>query len=1216
MNHINSNYIQRKNKAESLFLQHGKYLIFILTLLSMSFILTLIPGFIFMSDINAQEYTRGVGIYPGEVREDFSPVMNIDDSTYRNLALRRAAWHSSSMNYNLTAQLVTDGIIDTILPGRVLTSSSQHGRLKKNENEWILDRHPFTIVKLDGPGCWIQVETADYTNVIWVDSMNVSGTLWIDDREPEGWDCRVSGSEDGISWKELGYLNDSGFPGDTLPLPLQRWNPPNLRLISFPFGLETTCSYRFYRIELNAPNVTSWAIGEFELFKNGKRTEIGGPYHFTSAWMSGGNEQEWVYVDLGASCLFDSIVLHWIRRAATGTVQVSDDAVSWKNVMALPAGHGLKDNLTPDQPANGRYVRVLMERPVSAEGYILSEMEVYGTGGPVPLPCFPPSVDDEGRMDMAGGGWRIQRESLVDGSGNILSQYGFDDSNWLAATVPATVLVSYLNAGAIPDPNFGDNQLMISESFFYSDFWYRTEFIVPESYNGRYVYINFDGINWKAEVFLNGRRLGRIEGAFKRGRFDVTDIIIPGKKNALAVLIEKNATPGFVKEQTIVSPDKNGGELGADNPTFHASVGWDWIPTIRGRNTGIWNDVYLTSSGHVTIENAFVSTDLPLPDTTMAEISIEVSLCNNNKESVTGILHGTFGDISFEQAVVLKALETRKVKLDPSAHKSLQLQNPKLWWPKGYGMPNLYRVELEFITGDNQVSDTKSFLAGVRELTYSEEGDILKIWINGRRFIGRGGNWGFSESMLRYRAREYDIAVGYHSDMNFTMIRNWVGQTGDDEFFEACDRHGIMVWQDFWLANPFDGPDPDDNEMFMDNVKDFVMRIRNHPSIALYCGRNEGNPPEVLDKEIRKILPDIHPGVHYISNSAWGVVSGGGPYRAMPLKFYFEKRATEKLHSEMGMPNIVNYESLQKMMPESAMWPQGHMWGLHDFCLEGAQGGSSFISMMEESFGAVDNVKDWLTMAQWINYQGYRAMFEAQGKNRMGLLLWMSHPAWPSMVWQTYDYFFEPTAAYFGCKKASEPLHIQWNPVTDSIEVINYSVQNDSGLTAGIQLLNMDGTVKWEKIISLDCPEDSRVTCFGIEYPQGLSSVYFLRLKLLQGIETVSENFYWRGLEQGNYKTLRKLPKVTLETETKTELVGSRWHLTTMLTNKTENPALMVRLKVVREKSRDLILPVLYSDNYISLMPGEQQTVTMELNHADTHGENPSVIIEGLNISR
>jgi hypothetical protein len=1193
--------------------QSISYLSLLLNSLIVSIIISVFTS---MSTLQAQDYTRGVGIYPGDVREDFSPIIRIDKTTYRNLALLRPAYHSSSYDYNLTAQLITDGIIDSTLPGWIATSTSQHGVLKKNERQWILDRHGMTRVTLDSSKGWIQVEICGNPKVPEVDSINVLGSLLVNDGAVRPWEIMVSGSNDGTAWEKLGLATGNDLPGDTLTGPWRRFMPRRFRVFNYPFHRQTPCSYRFYQVDLNSPNANNWSLNELALCNDGSRAVIGGPYGFTSAWMSAGKAQEWVYVDLGAVCSFDRVVLHWIRRAAAGSIQTSDDAVNWKDIQALPHGSGLTNDIKLEPPVTGRYVRLLMTKPASPEGYILSEMEVWGRGGPVPVPHPSPAVRDDGRRDLAGGAWWVQRESQVNERGEILSRAGFNDQDWVVATVPATVLVSYLNAGALPDPNFADNQLLISESFFYADFWYRTEFTAPASYQGKRSYLNFDGINWKATVFQNGKKLGRIEGAFISGQFDVTDLLIPGKKNALAVRIEKNATPGFVKEQTKLSPDANGGELGADNPTYHASVGWDWIPTIRGRNTGIWNDVYLTVSGPVTIEHPFIQTNLPLPDTSWAEVSIEVSLRNHVANRVAGILQGKFGEIAFEQPVTLEAYETKKVVMDQSTHAVLRLQNPKLWWPNGYGKPDLYQVMLQFVTSDNQVSDRTSFQTGVREMSYSEDEGILKIWINGRRFIGRGGNWGFPESMLRYRAREYDIAVGYHKDMNFTMIRNWVGQTGDDEFYEACDRHGIMVWQDFWLANPVDGPNPNDNEMFLRNVKDFVLRIRNHPSMALYCGRNEGDPPEMLDRGIRKILSEIHPGLHYISNSAWGVVSGGGPYWAMPLKYYFENRATTKLHSEMGMPNIISYESLQKMMPDSAWWPQGRMWGIHDFCLQGAQGGTSFNQQIEGSFGAVDNVKDWLSLAQWINYQGYRAMFEAQSKHRMGLLLWMSHPAWPSMVWQTYDYYFEPTAAYFGCKKASEPLHIQWNPLSDSIEVVNYSARNGSDLTASLEVLNLDGTVKLEKKVALDYQEDHTAPCIGMEYPAGLTSVYFLRLKLMRDNEIVSENFYWRGLEQGNYQAFRKLPEVRLESKTTMKQQGNHWYLTTELTNPSEHPALMVKLKVVREKSKDRILPVLYSDNYVSLMPGEHRTIKMEIEHADTRGEKPDVVIEGFNVGK
>ena len=231
--------------------------------------------------------------------------------------------------------------------------------------------------------------------------------------------------------------------------------------------------------------------------------------------------------------------------------------------------------------------------------------------------------------------------------------------DWVVATVPGTALVSYWNAGALPDPNFGDNQLMISESFFNSDFWYRNEFDVPSDFKGEKMFLNFDGINWKAEIFVNGKKPVRIDGAFIRGIFDVTDLIKPGQTNSIAVLIKKNDNIGVIKEATAKDHDKNGGILGADNPTYHASIGWDWIPTIRGRNIGIWNDVFLNVTGAVTIEDPFVTTDLRLPDTTSADISIEVRLKNNKSEPVSGTLTGKYGDVTFEQEVSLEPSSTR-----------------------------------------------------------------------------------------------------------------------------------------------------------------------------------------------------------------------------------------------------------------------------------------------------------------------------------------------------------------------------------------------------------------------------------------------------------------------------------------------------------------------------------------------------------------------------
>ena len=1146
---------------------------------------TVLLGLATLAGLQAQPYTLGVGVYPGNPAENFAPEMRADQ-TYRNLALHRPAYQSSSYDYNLTAQLITDGIKDTRLPRWVSTATSQSGVLKKNQREWLLDHNWVTAADLKGPGGWVQVELAGGDGPPEVDRVDLDARVQARG-QGDGWTCVVSGSDDGQSWKELGRAQGTERPA--------REFKPSVTLT------QRTHS-RFYRVEVQAASAVFWQVGEILLSDRGQPVKVGGPFDFTSAWMSAAAGDEWVYVDLGAACTFDRVALYWIKRAGGGTLEVSDDARNWKPLQTLPAATGLTDDVKLDQPARGRYVRLSLPKPASPESAILSELEVYGKGGPIPQPKPAPAARD-GRLDLAGGAWRIQRDSLVSADGAALSKPGFADGDWLPATVPGTELTSFYNAGALPDPNFGDNQLAISDSFFYADFWYRNEFIAPPVAAGKHVWLNFDGVNWKAEVYLNGEKLGRIEGGFVRGRFDVTSLLHAGAKNALAVRVEKNATPGSVKEKTFENPDKNGGALGADNPTYHASIGWDWIPTIRGRNTGIWNNVYLSTTGPVTVEDPLISTTLALPDTSQADVIIEVVLRNHEVRAIAGTLRGRFGDTAFEQKVNLEASAVQTVK------QTLSLKNPKLWWPAGYGEPNLYPVELKFET-----SDTKSFQAGVRQFTYSEAGGALKIWINGRRFIPRGGNWGFSESMLRYRAREYDAAVRYHRDMHFTMIRNWVGQIGEDAFYEACDRHGIVVWQDFWLANPYDGPDPDDNDLFMRNGRDTILRIRSHPSLGLYCGRNEGYPPKPLEEGIRRELAELHPGLHYISSSADDVVSGHGPYQAMPLKTYFSTRATPMFHSEMGMPNIVGMDSLRAMMPESSMWPQGNMWGLHDFSLSGAQGGASFRERIEKSYGGAENAAGWVSLAQFVNYEGYRAMFEAQSKNRMGLLIWMSHPTWPSFVWQTYDYYFDPTAAYFGAKKACEPLHIQWNPVTDDIEVVNYSGGDARGLTAHAEIRNMNGDVKAEKNATLDSTEDSTAAPIRLEYPDGLTPVHFIRLKLTRGSETVSENFYWRGLEEYNYRALRELPKVKVTAATHAEREDARWVLTTELRNEARTPALMVHVKAVRSKSGDRILPAIYDDNYVALMPGERRAVHIELQNADTRGEKPAVAIEGFNV--
>jgi hypothetical protein len=1214
-------------------------------------------------------YTRGVGLYPGNPEETYAPELVVDNSTYRNVAELKSAYHSSSYDYNLTAQLVTDGLISAVEPASI-NVSTQDGDLKKHEREWFFDGKSDSKYVVKGDDIYLQL---DLNNLdIAVDKIVLAGSVTLDAAKAKGYEIVAYGSNDGTNWDVLGQEKGSGYPGaeraafrfrmpaggppppppapaEPDPAPVTFLYTPKVsdapaanpfggfnfgggagltRVLNQEIALKAPVNYAHYKIALKVPSAIEWSFTDWNYYKDNELLILLPSYYFNSAWKSAGTGEEWVYVDFGASAAIDKVKLTWINKALAGNIQISDDAKTWKDVVALPGGSEKTDEIALS--AKGRYIRLLLTEAENNQPYVLSELEVYGKGGLVARPHVEPKADGNHQY-LSGGDWKLQRASEVNAGGEEISQPGFGVDKWVVATVPGTVLSSYINVAAVPDPNYADNILQISESFFYSNFWYRNEFTLPADFSDDNIFLNFDGVNWKANVFLNGKKVGNVDGGFMRGKFNVTDLLATGK-NVLAIEIVKNSHQGAIKEPTAFSHDQNGGIPGADNPTFHATIGWDWIPTVRGRDIGIWNDVFLTHTGSVTIQDPFIRTELPLPDTTSAKVFVEVTLVNNSDKEVSGILKGAYGEALFEQAVTLASAETKVVHLDPTTSPSLALQNPKLWWPKGYGEPYLYDVKLNFDV-NGKTSDATQFKSGVRQMTFDEniytpsgqqfgfggEPRRLSLFVNGRRFIGFGGNWGFGESNLNYRGREYDVAVAYHADMNFTMIRNWVGQIGDEEFYEACDRHGVMVWQDFWLANPVDGPNPYYPDLFNDNAQDFIKRIRNHPSIGIYVGRNEGNPPPEIDNYLREVIPQLHPGIHYISNSASGVVSGGGPYRALPTRDYFSTYGHDKFHSERGMPNVMNYESLVQTFSPDALYqnttetPNGQ-WGIHDYTLTSAQAAASFNGLIEKAFGKPKDTKQFAEWAQWINYDGYRAIFEGRSEHRRGMLLWMSHPAWPSMVWQTYDYYFDPNGGYFGSKKASEPIHIQFNPIRDDIEVVNYHALDHKGVVAKAQLINQDGSVQWEKEVTFDIKEDATVAVFPLELPASLSDTYFIKLTLTEDGKLLSDNFYWKGKEEGNYQSLNQLPKVSLTTKTTANQSGKVWTLTTNLKNDTQTPALMIRLKVDGSKSGERILPAFFTDNYFFLMPGEEKTVTIKLSDNDTRGEKPIVNVLGFNL--
>ena len=1100
------------------------------------------------------------------------------DQEYRNVALMKAASQSSAWDLNQTAQLVTDGLPATG-PAPWVDVRMSGKEVSVLERNYLTD---LNVSRLEIPGEEETLEVRFHGIPFKADRLLVAGNILEGNARASLAVAEVSA--DGSSWKEAGR-GRVGKPQNKSIIYTDEWEIP-LRGVENPAAV---------RVSIRIPGAKGFSVNEFFFYKDDELLELTPNRQFVSLWKSAGAADEWLQIDLGAPCKVDKAVFKWLNAPASGKLLASADGKSWKEVAAVSGEESLRFKKT-----KARYFKLLLDSSADGGPFELSEWELWGIG-----------PKKEAEVSSGEISWKLCRDDGM--------------SPWIDAVVPGTVLSSYIAAGALHHPNYADNQLFISDSYFRSDFLYRGTFVAKLSSPRQF--LNFDGVNYQAQVSLNGQEVGFIGSAFDACSFDVTGILRDGA-NQLDVKIIHNPNYGIAKKQTPYTPDKNGGILGADNPTMHAAIGWDWIPTVRGRNIGLYDKVYITRKGDVSIEDPFVRSQLPLPDTTRASVFASARITNHGEKQVSGVLEGSFGEFSFRKEETLAPGESRTVAFDP-----VIIDNPRLWWPCGYGKQELYPVRFAFTEG-GEVSDSVSFLSGIRQMDYLLEpykplrpgsfesknpNQRLCMYVNGRRFIGFGGNWGFPEHLLEYTEREYDIAVRNHALMNFTMIRDWVGVTDNKAFYEACDRYGIMIWQDFWLANPWDGPDPSDPERFNQVATRYVRRIRNHPSIALYVGRNEGYPPAEIDSHLETMIPREHPGLLYIPHSAADGVSGGGPYRAMPVKEYFTMFGSDKMHSERGMPAVMNYENmvrafgLENVEPVSTIAHPNPMYGLHDYTLGrlagAAQETESFNEMLETAFGEPAGAREFAYLAQWINYDGYRAIFESRSEYRRGLLLWMSHPAWPSMVWQTYDYYFEPTGAFFGCKKACEPLHIQLNALHGTVEVVNYHAGAWDGLTARAQVLNMDGTEAWTKSCPLGISEDYTITCFPLEIPEGVSDAYFVKLTLTDGDgRLLSDNFYWQGVRDGDVKALRTLGKADVAIRTHKE---SALKYTVTLENKGRVPALMIRLKVKDSATKDLVLPVWYSDNYFFLLPGESKSV--DVSFEGIQGK-PVFELEGMNI--
>jgi hypothetical protein len=884
-------------------------------------------------------------------------------------------------------------------------------------------------------------------------------------------------------------------------------------------------------------------------------------------------------------------------------------------------------------------------------------------------------------------GWElIEAPRLKNSDGAALSQPGVDTRDWYDATVPGTVLTTLVDQGVYPDPYFGLNNLLIPESLNKQDYWYRTEFTVPKKFSSRKLTLQFNGINYYAEVWFNGQYLGHITGAFIRGDFDVTRLAKADGKNVLAVMIAPPPNPGIPSEQSIAyGPGDNGGKLCLDGPTFECSEGWDWIPGVRDRDTGIWQDVLLRAAGPVTIEDPQVITKLPLPDTSSADVTVATELKNTSNADQHGVLRGQFEGVKFEQPVTLNAGETKTVTFAPANFKQLTVKNPRLWWPNGYGKPELYHLQLSFVTDDKKESDETTARFGIREMSYDFEvkktdgdrervefrptlapgaagkvidnrrdtmvwglenkakrdaavvaaggkpsdkpfwwgqqqetivglwpgaenspalrpmddknmGQYLVIKVNGVKIECLGGDWGMDDAMKRVSRRRLEPYIRMTRDAHMNMILNWAGQSTSEVLYDLCDEYGIMVWNDFWRNTEGFDYAPVDFDLFARNAEDCIKRFRNHPSIALWCSGNEGVCPEPLHEKINQLIYDLDGTRYFQPDSRLINMRNSGPWSNQPLEVYF-KSLNQGFSTEIGASSIPSVEEIRTFIPAADLWPYNDLWAYHDLHATGAGDHKSTFARIAARYGEPTGIDDLCRKAQMLNFETFRAIYEGFNSRMWhdcsGVVVWMSQPSWPSLVWQFYSWDYDVNASLFGAKSGAEPIHIQMNLPDCKIAVINHRPEALNDVTASATVYDLAGHVEQSRKAVLTAAGNAFTDSFTLDWPAKGAHLVRLELRDAKG-KLLSQNFYWHARDEHQLQELNSMPKVPLTLKTDWRPIDGRSGVAVKVTNAGKVPALAVRLTLRDAKSGERILPAYYNDNFFSLLPGETRTVHIE----------------------
>ncbi|NOR75775.1 MAG: glycoside hydrolase family 2 [Draconibacterium sp.] len=852
--------------------------------------------------------------------------------------------------------------------------------------------------------------------------------------------------------------------------------------------------------------------------------------------------------------------------------------------------------------------------------------------------------------------WKMQPvDKLQSVDEKAISESDFNTDEWFDAVVPGTVLGSMVSTGVIEDPYFGINMQKVGYEQFKQAWWFRTTFELDTEDVNKIVSLRFNGINYRADLWINGKKVaGKDEfaGTFRMFTFNVNDYVVAGE-NTMALKMWQHADGEF-------------------------SIGFvDWNPLPRDRNMGIFREVFLEVNEGVKIRSPFVHSKVNKETLNEAELFMQAELINSSDKTIDGILRIDYEIGVVEKPVSVKAGKTLTCNFTPEDFAQLSVKDVNLWWPNGMGKANLYNLKTEFVT-ENAVIDKVEKKYGIREITsYLNEDKHRAFEVNGKFVLIKGGGW-VDDLLLQDTKESVEAQLKYVHHMNMNSIRCEGFWGKDENLYDLCDEYGILVmigwnchweWEEYLLKpthEKYGGAfNEEDINLLADSWLDQMMWLRNHPSIYVWMLGSDKLPAPELERAYIDQFEKYDPSRPYVT-SAGGAgtednnivadvplvsdISGPtgmkmlGPYAYTPPYYWF---TDTQLGGGYGFntetcpgPSIPPLASLKKMLPEESLWPiDTTYWEYHT-------GRNAFKTLdryrkaLNNRYGKSNSVEEFAFKSQLSNYELMRPMFEAfiaHKPKSTGLIQWMLNSAWPELYWQLYDTYLQPNGSFYAVRKACNPLHAIYRYGFDDIFIANEDLLDAENITVKIRIFDINSneifTDEWKGSVKTNISK----SIYKLPEIENLTSVYFLDLRVFdKDNNEVDNSIYWLSTKKdiidwdaakkldwpyyspskqyADYTALDKLPKVELDYEYLYEKDGKTGNVTLKVTNPTSTIAFFTFFDLVDAETDMPILPVFWSDNYITLLPGEERTYNASYDLGDSKGSKPIIQVKAWNV--